>query len=356
MDVALFDFDLPQTHIALRPHVPREQAKLLRVLADGQLQDKLIADLPQLLQPGDALVFNDTKVIAAQLVGFRERAGLERPININLHKRQEENAWRAFVRPFRRLRLGDRIIFPHFQEKWGGSLTAEIAEKGEGGEVLLIFNCFGDVLDEAINAVGHMPLPPYIAARRVADAQDIDDYQTIFAKKSGAVAAPTAGLHFTKLLLEKIEQCGVACHYVTLHVGAGTFLPVKALDTQDHKMHAESGSLSSQTAAALMQVKACGGRVIAVGTTALRLLESACDEEGRLHSWAGETDIFITPGYQFRCVDALLTNFHLPRSTLLMLVAAFSGLQSIQKAYAHAIKQGYRFYSYGDASFLERTR
>jgi len=349
MDVGLFDFDLPQTHIALRPHVPREEARLLHVKADGQCQDKIVADLPQLLNKGDALVFNDTKVIAAQLSGLRERAGLDRPIHINLHKREGTDCWRAFVRPAKRLRLGDKIIFPaSFVE-----LIATIAEKNEGGEVLLLFNHEGAALDAAIAAIGEMPLPPYIAAKRLADAQDVRDYQTIFARHEGAVAAPTAGLHFTQTLLDSIKQRGVDRCFVTLHVGAGTFLPVKVHDTKDHVMHAEYGAITAKTAKELMQIKARGGRIIAVGTTALRLLESACDASGTLHAWSGETDIFITPGYKFRFVDALITNFHLPRSTLFMLVSAFSGLQTMQRAYQHAIKQNYRFYSYGDTSFLE---
>jgi len=349
MDVGLFDFDLPQTHIALRPHVPREQAKLLHVQADGELQDKIVADLPQLLTKGDALVFNDTKVIAAQLSGFRERVGLDHPLHINLHKREGINCWRAFVRPARRLRLGDKIIFPSSSVK----LAADIAEKGEGGEVLLAFSHEGSALNGAIAAIGEMPLPPYIAAKRAPDAQDARDYQTIFACHEGAVAAPTAGLHFTQTLLDNIKQRSVDSYFVTLHVSAGTFLPVKALDTKEHNMHAERGEISAKTAKDLRQIKARGGRIIAVGTTALRALESACDESGTLQAWSGETDIFITPGYKFRFVDALITNFHLPRSTLFMLVSAFSGLETMQRAYQHAIKQHYRFYSYGDTSFLE---
>jgi len=349
MDVGLFDFDLPQENIALRPHVPREEAKLLHVKADGSLQDKIVSDLPQLLKKGDALVFNDTKVIAAQLVGLRERLGLDRPIHINLHKREDTNCWRAFVRPAKRLRLGDKIIFPAFPVELG----ADIVEKNEGGEVRLLFNHEGAALDAAIATIGEMPLPPYIAGKRAPDAQDMHDYQTIFARHEGAVAAPTAGLHFTRGLLDSIKQRGVDRCFVTLHVGAGTFLPVKVTDIKEHKMHAEYGAITAKTAKELGQVKARGGRIIAVGTTSLRLLESACDESGHIQDWSGETDIFITPGYKFRFVDALITNFHLPRSTLFMLVSAFSGLETMQRAYQHAIKQHYRFYSYGDTSFLE---
>jgi len=376
MKVDLFDFHLPEGNIALRPAVPRESARLLRVMPPNNLADYHIADLPQLLRPGDALVFNDTKVIPAQLEGKRFRAAAERQatgdseeagqpqgvahIHANLHMRAGADSWRAFVKPARRLEVGEEIIWqmrhaPADEAAAGDAIafTARVEEKGEAGEMLLRFNKSGAELDAAIALYGHMPLPPYIAARRPEDAQDKRDYQTIYAREKGAVAAPTAGLHFTPALMDALRARGVEEHFVTLHVGAGTFLPVKAADTQNHKMHSEIGHISAETAAALEAVKARGGKIIAVGTTSLRLLESASDAQGHLAAWAGATDIFITPGYRFKYVDRLMTNFHLPRSTLFMLVSAFSGLELMQKAYAHAVAGGYRFYSYGDACLLD---
>lgn len=349
MNVDLFDFDLPEDRIALRPAVPRESARLLHVAPSGPARDFVVSDLTALLQPGDALVFNDTKVIPARLEGERRRDGAVAHIGATLHMRVAPDSWLAFVRPAKRLRQGDRIIFSGD----GAELTATVAEKGEAGELRLVFDKTGAALDAAIALVGHMPLPPYIAARRPEDEQDKTDYQTVYAREEGAVAAPTAGLHFTHALLRQLRDKGVEEHFVTLHVGAGTFLPVKAEDTRDHKMHAECGHIDADTAARLMAVKARGGRVVAVGTTALRLLESAASPAGELAAWSGATDIFMTPGYHFRFVDRLITNFHLPRSTLFMLVSAFSGLETMKLAYQHAIDNGYRFYSYGDACLLE---
>ena len=355
MRVDLFDFDLPDERIALRPVEPRDHAKLLRVRPGQPFEDRQVFELPDLLQPGDALVFNDTKVIPAQLEGMREREGNISQVSATLHMRTGPDRWKAFLRPAKRVKEGDRIRFGHSGSSCLlGTLDATVAEKGDAGEVLLVFDLASAVLDEAIAAVGHIPLPPYIASKRAEDERDRSDYQTVYAREEGAVAAPTAGLHFTPDLLKKIRDRGIEEHFVTLHVGAGTFLPVKADDTTDHKMHAEIGYVSQQTADALNAVHARGGRVICVGTTSLRLIESAADEDGTIRPWSGATDIFITPGYQFRAVDLLMTNFHLPRSTLFMLVSAFSGFDTMQEAYKRAIETGYRFYSYGDASLLER--
>jgi len=355
MRVDLFDFDLPDERIALRPVEPRDHAKLLRVRPGQPFEDRQVFELPDLLQPGDALVFNDTKVIPAQLEGMRERDGNISQVSATLHMRIGPDRWKAFLRPAKRVKEGDRIRFGHSGSSCLlGTLDATVAEKGDAGEVLLVFDLASAVLDEAIAAVGHIPLPPYIASKRAEDERDRSDYQTVYAREEGAVAAPTAGLHFTPDLLKKIRDRGIEEHFVTLHVGAGTFLPVKADDTTDHKMHAEIGYVSQQTADALNAVHARGGRVICVGTTSLRLIESAADEDGTIRPWSGATDIFITPGYQFRAVDLLMTNFHLPRSTLFMLVSAFSGFDTMQEAYKRAIETGYRFYSYGDASLLER--
>ena len=353
MRVDLFDFDLPEENIALRPANPRDSARLLVVdaSADPVLSDQRVSDLVAFLKPGDALVFNDTKVIPAQLEGIRHREGAGgQQVSATLHMRTEPDVWKAFARPGKRIKVGDRIEFGH-----SGSLTATVEEKGEGGEVTLRFDLSGPALDEAILSVGHIPLPPYIAAKRPEDAQDAKDYQTIYAREQGAVAAPTAGLHFTPALLEAIRAKGVSTHAVTLHVGAGTFLPVKADDTADHRMHSEWGEVSPETAAALNAVHANGGRIVSVGTTSLRLLESATTPEGVIQPFHGDTAIFITPGYRFRAADVLMTNFHLPKSTLFMLVSAFAGLETMRAAYEHAIKDGYRFYSYGDGSLLFRA-
>ncbi|HEU4987859.1 MAG TPA: tRNA preQ1(34) S-adenosylmethionine ribosyltransferase-isomerase QueA [Rhizobiaceae bacterium] len=355
MRVDLFDFELPEERIALRPASPRDSARMLVVRPDG-LEDRIVRELPNLLRAGDALVFNDTKVIPAQLTGLRRRDGSVAQIDATLHMRAGPDRWKAFLRPAKRVAEGERIQFGHGGNACLlGSLDATVAEKGEGGEALLVFDLSGPALDEAIAAAGHVPLPPYIAARRPDDEQDREDYQTIYAREEGAVAAPTAGLHFTPELMGALEAKGIERHFVTLHVGAGTFLPVKAEDTSGHRMHAEIGYVSANTAEALNAVRERGGRVVSVGTTSLRLLESAADEQGRLTEWSGATDIFITPGYRFRTADVLMTNFHLPRSTLFMLVSAFCGLETMRAAYAHAIENGYRFYSYGDASLLFRA-
>ncbi|WP_182418925.1 tRNA preQ1(34) S-adenosylmethionine ribosyltransferase-isomerase QueA [Bartonella sp. HY038] len=351
MNVDLFDFELPESHIALRPLVPREAAKLLVVDESHIPSDFHIGDLPQLLRAGDALVFNDTKVIPARLEGTRTRGEAVAHIGATLHMRMSPNSWKAFVRPAKRLNEGEIIVFSKADQR----LEAQVSEKGEAGEMLLTFDKSGAELDSAIAFIGHMPLPPYIAARRGEDAQDTKDYQTVFAREEGAVAAPTAGLHFTNSLLDSLKEKGLEQHFVTLHVGAGTFLPVKVDDTIDHKMHSEIGHISQEVADHLNAVRARGGRIVAVGTTALRLLESAAKDDGSLAAWSGATDIFITPGYRFKIVDQLITNFHLPRSTLFMLVSAFAGLDVMKNAYMHAIDNDYRFYSYGDSSLLTRN-
>jgi S-adenosylmethionine:tRNA ribosyltransferase-isomerase len=358
MRTDLFDFALPPEQIALRPAAPRDAARLLVVRpgTEPELEDHGVRDLPRLLRAGDALVVNDSKVIPARLAGRRIGRGEAEPaIEATLHQRLDGARWRAFVKPGKRLAVGDVVRFGTEGEVcFLGQLDATVEEKGEGGEVTLAFAFHGAVLDQAIEERGAMPLPPYIAARREADARDRDDYQTMFAREEGAVAAPTAGLHFTPELVAALAGRGIALHRVTLHVGAGTFLPVKAADTSDHRMHAERGSVSADTAAALNAARRAGGRLVAVGSTSLRLIESASDEDGTIHPFEGETAMFITPGYRFRAVDAMMTNFHLPRSTLFMLVSALCGLDVMQKAYAHAIAAGYRFYSYGDACLLFR--
>lgn len=355
MRTDLFDFDLPEGLIALRPAHPRDAARLLVVRPEESdlLADKVMADLPLLLEPGDALVFNDTRVIPASLQGVRTRGYATAQISATLIERLDDCRWRALAKPGKRLEPGDRIRFGEgdgADKRIGLEAIAEA--KGPEGEITLAFDLSGRALEAAIDADGEMPLPPYIAARRAPDEQDRTDYQTTFAREEGSVAAPTAGLHFTPRLITTLEELGIVVHFVTLHVGPGTFLPVRADDTEDHRMHAEHGEVSTETAFALNAVKARGNRVVAVGTTSLRLLESASDEFGTLKPFRGETDIFITPGYRFRFIDRLLTNFHLPRSTLFMLVSAFSGLETMQQAYAHAVSQGYRFYSYGDACLL----
>jgi S-adenosylmethionine:tRNA ribosyltransferase-isomerase len=355
MKTADFDFDLPQEAIALRPAEPRDSAKLLVVRPEQspEFEDRIVSDLPSLLRAGDILVVNDTKVIPARLVGTRERNGISVDVEAMLLKRLSPERWQALARPAKRLHVGDRIRFGHESRVCLlGALDATVEEKGEGGEITLRFDFHGPVLDEAIDALGHIPLPPYIASKRDDDERDRSDYQTLFAAHEGSVAAPTAGLHFTDALLSKLKSAGIGIEKVTLHVGAGTFLPVKTDDLASHKMHAEYGVVSPETAKAINEARANGGRIVAVGTTALRLLESAASEDGTVKPFAGETDIFISPGYRFRAVDALLTNFHLPRSTLFMLVSAFAGLDRMKRAYTHAISNGYRFYSYGDGSLL----
>lgn len=356
MRTDLFDFALPEACIALHPAVPRDAARMLVVPAgEGAFEDRGVRELPDLLRPGDALVFNDTRVIPAALEGVRRRVDLEARVAVTLIERLAPDRWRALARPAKRLQDGDRLHFGHDGEMCMlGALDATVVARGEAGEVDIAFDLSGPDLDAAIAALGEMPLPPYIAGRRGVEASDRSDYQTVYAAHDGAVAAPTAGLHFTPELMAKLDARGISRHFVTLHVGAGTFLPVKAEDTSGHKMHFESGELSAATAAALNAVRARGGRIVAVGTTSLRLLESAA-VSGTLKAFSGATDIFITPGYRFRAVDALMTNFHLPRSTLFMLVSAFAGLDRMQAAYRHAIAAGYRFYSYGDASLLLRS-
>ncbi len=358
MRTDLFDFHLPEELIALRPVHPRDAARLLVVGPDAAepLADKVMTDLPGLLAPGDALVFNDTRVIPAALKGTRTRDGASAQVSITLIEHLDEHRWQALARPAKRLEPGDRIQFGEGGNVCAlGTLDATVEAKGEDGALTLAFDLSGPALHDAIEAQGAMPLPPYIAARRPADDQDRSDYQTTFARDEGAVAAPTAGLHFTEDLMQALDARGISRHFVTLHVGPGTFLPVRSGDTEGHKMHAEHGVIREGVAQSLNAVKARGGKVVAVGTTSLRLLESAADEEGLVKPFAGETDIFITPGYRFRVVDRLLTNFHLPRSTLFMLVAAFSGLETMKRAYAHAIQERYRFYSYGDACLLSPT-
>jgi S-adenosylmethionine:tRNA ribosyltransferase-isomerase len=353
MRTDLFDFDLPPDSIALRPVEPRESARLLVVRPGDGLEDCTVRDLPDLLRAGDQLVVNDTKVIAAQLSGRRVGGGTEPRIDATLIKRLDGSRWQALVRPARKLAEGDLVRFGNEGRVCLlGNLDATVEAKGEAGEVTLSFAFHGPVLDQAIADLGAPPLPPYIASRRAPDEKDVGDYQTMFAKHEGAVAAPTAGLHFTPALEAALEARGIGVQRLTLHVGAGTFLPVKTDDTADHKMHAEWGSVSVETARALNEARTKGGRIIAVGSTAMRLLESAAAENGTIQPFTGETAIFITPGYKFRAVDVMMTNFHLPRSTLFMLVSAFSGLETMQQAYAHAIAQGYRFYSYGDACLL----
>ena len=339
MDVALFDFDLPQDRIALRPARPRDSARMLLV-EEGRLADASVRGLPSILSRGDVLVFNDTRVIPAQLEGRRGGAR----VGATLHKREGLRAWWAFVRNAKRLKPGDRIDFE-------ADVAASVVEKAEDGSILLHFH--GDeAVEILLERAGRMPLPPYIAGKRPADEADRQDYQTMFAKREGAVAAPTAALHFTDALVAALDDAGIGRETLTLHVGAGTFLPVKVEDTAEHRMHAEWGRIDTATAERLNAAKAAGGRIIAVGTTSLRLLESAADEDGVIRPFEGDTAIFIAPGYHFRAVDGLVTNFHLPRSTLFMLVSALMGLDVMKSAYSHAIREGYRFYSYGDASLL----
>ena len=340
MRVDLFDFELPPERIALRPARPRDAARLLVVPGEGEFADRRVSDLPSLLQPGDVLVFNDTRVIPAQLEGRRGEAR----IGATLHKRIDLRRWQAFVRNGKRLRQGDLIEFP-------ANVTAIAEARYADGSWTLAFS--GDEpVEVLLERAGTMPLPPYIAQKRGTDEADRRDYQTMFAAKDGAVAAPTAALHFTPELMTALATAGVGHEMLTLHVGAGTFLPVKAEDTEAHAMHAEWGRIDAETAARLNAVRAGGGRLIAVGTTSLRLLESAAREDGIIQPFAGDTAIFITPGYRFRAIDGLMTNFHLPRSTLFMLVSALMGRERMQAAYAHAIAARYRFYSYGDASLL----
>ena len=348
MRVDEFDFDLPEERIALRPARPRDAARMLVIGPDeGTLADKGVRDLPSFLEPGDVLVFNDTKVIPARLFGTRTRGGAVARIEVMLHLREGPSTWRAFLRPAKKLAIGEAIRFE-------GGLEAQVVEKNKGGESVLQFSQSGPDLDEAIAKAGVMPLPPYIARKRETDEEDLSDYQTLYADEPGAVAAPTAGLHFTPELIAAIEARGVTIVRLTLHVGAGTFLPVTAEDTDAHKMHSEMGEITAEEAEAINKARTAGGRIVAVGTTSLRLLETATDVKGVVHPWRGGTDIFITPGYRFHAVDLLMTNFHLPRSTLFMLVSALRSTPEMKAAYAHAIAEEYRFYSYGDACLIYR--
>ena len=340
MKVDLFDFELPPERIALRPARPRDAARMLLVRGAGPFEDRGVRDLPEMLRAGDVLVFNDTRVIPAQLEGRRGEAR----IGATLHKRIDLRRWQAFVRNAKRLRIGDAVEF-------GGGVAATAEERLEDGSFVLAF-AGEEPVEILLERAGRMPLPPYIAGKRATDAQDREDYQTMFAAEDGAVAAPTAALHFTPELIGALDAAGIGRETLTLHVGAGTFLPVKADDTSDHAMHSEWGRIEPEAAARLNAVRAAGGRVIAVGTTSLRLLESATGEDGIIGAFAGDTDIFITPGYRFRAVDGLMTNFHLPKSTLMMLVSALMGRERMMDAYAHAIDSEYRFYSYGDSSLL----
>lgn len=342
MKVDLFDFELPPEFIADRPASPRDSSRMLHVQESG-CDDHIFRELPDLLRPDDVLVLNNTKVLPARIRGFRDAV----PIEMTLAKMEAPTRWWVLAKPGKRLKPGHRVVFAE-------DLSCDVLEKNEAGHILVSFEGDDATFFEALDRCGEMPLPPYIGRQKGADNQDDSDYQTLFAKEKGAVAAPTAGLHFTPAVMEALAEKGIVSEQVTLHVGAGTFLPVKVEDTNAHIMHAEYGIISEKVAARLTRYKEEGRRLVAVGTTAMRLLESAADERGVIHSFAQETDIFITPGYRFRAIDVLLTNFHLPRSTLFMLVCAFSGLERMQAAYAHAKETGYRFYSYGDACLLEK--
>jgi S-adenosylmethionine:tRNA ribosyltransferase-isomerase len=356
--LADFDFDLPERLIARYPANPRDSARLLHIgrsmggpsMATGAIADRQVRDLPDLLRAGDLLVFNDTKVIPAQLSGRRagRGGGPSAKIEITLHKREGADSWHAFAKPAKRLAPGERIVFAE-------DFFAEVVAKSPEGELALRFNLSDKALRNALQQYGAMPLPPYIRRLRATTAQDADDYQTVYARAEGAVASPTAGLHFTPALLAALAARDIEQVHLTLHVGAGTFLPVKSERIEEHRMHAEYGEIAAEAAAAINRARDAGRRIVAVGTTSLRLLESAADEKGQIRAFAGETSIFITPGYHFKTVDLLMTNFHLPKSTLFMLVAAFAGLDRMKAAYAHAIAESYRFFSYGDASLLERA-
>jgi len=355
MRVEVFDFALPQTHIALRPASPRDSAKLLCVGANGNLTDKSIRNLPALLNTGDALIVNDTRVMPVRLVGTRHRKGQTAQIELTLIERLDATLWRALLKPAKRVQKGDVIMFDNARAPIIAQVIAQVIDR-QAGEAQLQFDLPPADMDKVLTQIGSMPLPPYIATRRPPDMQDKSDYQTLFATRDGAIAAPTAGLHFTPNLLDALKAKGIAIHQVTLHVGIGTFLPVKVDDTDAHTMHSEWGEITEHTAQALNACKEKGGRLIAVGSTPLRLLETAANKAGKIEAFCGHTDIFITPGYRFKACDRLLTNFHLPKSTLFMLVCAFAGIETMQTAYAHAIAQNYRFYSYGDACLLDRQQ
>ena len=351
MKLSDYDFDLPEALIATRPARPRTAARLLLATGD-EIRDLHVRDLVSVFRPGDLLVLNNTKVIPARLLGTRRRmtgqGDVEARIEVTLMEPSAQGGWRALAKPLRKVMAGEEIVF-------SPDLSAVVAEKGET-DLRLVFNLTGEDFDAALAGAGLMPLPPYIAAKRAPDAADTTDYQTVFARHAGAVAAPTASLHFDTTLLRALVDRGVQLVEVTLHVGAGTFLPVKVEDVTTHRMHAEWGEVTQSAADVINRTRATGGRIIPVGTTALRLIESAADSEGRMRAWQGKTDIFIYPGYTFRVTDALMTNFHLPKSTLLMLVAALMGQDRMRRVYAHAIESGYRFFSYGDASLLIQDR
>ena len=352
MKVDLFDFELPEALIALRPAEPRSAGRLLEVAADGAFFDRTVADLPEALRPGDLLVFNDTKVIPAHLMAERVRGSAVAKVELNLHRRVGSGVWRAFAKGAKKIREGDMV---QVRAPAGVALCGEVTGCFAAGEIELDFGLSDAAFDAALAEVGDIPLPPYIAAKRAIDAQDSEDYQTIYARHKGAVAAPTAGLHFDDQLMQQLRNRGIERCFVTLHVGAGTFLPVKSDDTQDHVMHQEWGRVTVEQADQINRAKAAGRRIVAIGTTSLRILESASTESGEMQAFEGATDIFIEPGYKFKCIDGLVTNFHLPRSTLFMLVSALAGRERMQRAYAHAIASAYRFYSYGDASLLWRA-
>jgi S-adenosylmethionine:tRNA ribosyltransferase-isomerase len=358
MRVDAFDFDLPEERIALRPISPRDRARLLVVRPQKELEDRSIFELPLILKRHDLLVLNDTRVLATALRGHRiGRGDFEPEISALLFERLDGSRWKAYAKPGKRLKPGDRIRFGSREDVCLlGNLDAVVQGKNPNGEVELAFDFSDAVLDEAIAMAGHMPLPPYIDSRRPADEQDMVDYQTIYARHAGAVAAPTAGLHFTAELLKQLRARGIDQAFVTLHVGPGTFLPVKETDTEQHRLLPETGHINAEAADRINEARSRGGRIIAVGTTSLRILESASDAKGHINTFSGPTSLFITPGYRFRAANGLITNFHLPRSTLFMLVAAFSGLETMKRSYAHAIAKGYRFYSYGDACLLFPSR
>ncbi len=352
MKLSDFDFDLPDDLIAVRPAVPRTSARLLYANGDGPLADMSVMDLVDLFHPGDRLILNNTRVIPARLFGKRHRDSAQGPVSasieVTLLDPTVDGDWTALVKPLKKVKEGEDIVF-------SDDLRATVIGKQDGQGVLR-FNLTGEAFDDALFAAGAMPLPPYIAAKRPADAQDLVDYQTVFARETGAVAAPTASLHFDDGLLELIRAKGVETTEVTLHVGAGTFLPVKVDDVRDHKMHSERGIVTQEAADEMNATRAAGGRIIPVGTTALRLIESAATDDGTMKAWDGATDIFIKPGYAFKIADALMTNFHLPKSTLMMLVSAMMGTEKIKEIYAHAVENGYRFFSYGDSSLLVPER
>jgi len=358
MRVDDFDFELPEENIALRPVSPRDSARMLLVnqQSQGSLENEKFSNLANFLEEGDVLVFNDTRVIPAQLEGERVRNGFTASIGATLHMRMAPLVWRAYVRGAKKLKVGDHVVFGKGRStEIPDGIVAHVKDKLDTGEIEFEFQVFDRTLDQALIEVGHIPLPPYIASKRPEDVHDAIDYQTVYAKENGAVAAPTAGLHFTQDTFRALKNKGIESHFVTLHVGAGTFLPVKVDDTDDHVMHSEIGVVSPETADALNAAKKRGGRIVSVGTTSLRLIESASSADGRIEAWNGSTNIFITPGYKFRAVDVLMTNFHLPRSTLFMLVSAFAGKEVMRQAYQHAIASDYRFYSYGDSSLLFRA-